>query len=158
MRKAIYDLNDYLLNGTPVGAMMGYTGTGLRPIIPIQQVPEFSDMDAEIPYIVYAGRSVPLADQWWISQDEYTYMIWGNDLDTINDLGLEIVDVCQRLDESADDLNKYLASVNRRDFIFHSVRVMGDLTPESAQSEGGRYGKPIIIRTEYVKTAGRGIA
>lgn len=162
MRKALYDVNEYLLRATPVGPMLGYPNdaapTVLRPIIPVQQVPEFNSMDPEIPYIVYSGRSMPMIDQWWISQDEITYTIWGNDLDTINDVAIELFDIFRRLDESADDINNYLQSIGRNDFRFHFVRVMGDFTPEAATTEGGRFGHPITFRYEYVNQAGRGVS
>lgn len=156
-RLAIYDINDYLLNATPVGEMLGYSGVGLRPIIPVQQQPEMNEQNPTHPYIVYAGRSTPDPQQWWMHEDIITYMIWGKEQESLNEIANEIVDVLARLDTSANELNRYLASVNRTDFIFYYVQVTSVMTPEAANAEGGRYGKPLTFRYEYSKTAGRDI-
>lgn len=159
-RDAVYDLNDYLLNATPVGGLLGWTNAPgeYRPIIPVQQQPEMNEENPTNPYMVYVTRTSPGIEQWWISMDEVTYTVWGKTLGELTNVTNELMDILKRLDDSAQELDAYLRSVGRRDFDFYYVRVVSVFSPEATAQEAGRYGKPITIRYEYANLRGRGVA
>jgi len=155
----VYDLNEYLLNGTRVGELLGWPNPeGLRPIIPIQQQPEPNSRNEVAPYMVYTVRTVHDPTNWWMNSDEVTYVIWGTSVDTLAEIANEIIDNCRAMDDSARDFNDFL--INRGtdpDYIFHWVRLIGSFSPQPAGQEGGRLGWIITLRYEYSPAAGKHI-
>lgn len=155
--QAVYLLNDYILNGTPVGPLLGYTGTGLRPIVPLQQQPEMNEQNRLHPYMAYSYRTSPDPLQWWMMMDEVTYVVWGQKVDDVNEVAGAMLNYFRRLDESAVDLMDYLRAKGDHRYQFHYVRVVNFFSPEPATAEAGRVGLPITLRYEYNSTAGIGI-
>lgn len=156
---AVYEFNDYILNGTGVGPLLGYTGTGLRPIIPLQQQPEFNKENPKHPYIVYSWRTSIPDDAWWLHADEVSYVIWGKNLGELSAVAMELIDNCRALDESAGDVMDYFrARGTEIPFDFKYVRVMGSFSPEVAIAEGGRIGWLVTMRYVYTPNSGKYIA
>lgn len=161
-KQAIYSLNDFLLNSPGstqnpnlIPTLLGYSGTGTKPIFPIQETPESNALAGS--FLIYTTRTTPDALQWWITIEEATYMITAPSIDIATNISQEIQDQCRRLDESANDLMKYLNSVGNFDHQFHYVRVVTRTTPAAEDNEGGRYRLPLVLRYQYVQMAGRGI-
>lgn len=155
---ATYEINDYLLNGTPVGALLGYTGTGLKPIFPIQPTPEANEINPEFPFLTYSVRTITDPEMWWTSIDEVTYIISSNDFEDIIEVAKEMIDIFKRLDESASDLQKYLWLNGKYDFNFNYIRMVSSMFPDPAPEEGGRFKMPVTIRYSYTENSGRGIS
>lgn len=157
-RLAVYDVNDYVLNGTGAGALMGWpTQENIRPIVPAQQQPEMNEMNPEHPYMVYRWRTTTETDTWWEHTDELNYVIWGKSYDQLAGVANELVDAFRALDQSAGDLNDYLRA-NRPggpEYIFHWVKVLASISPEPAGQEAGRIGWVVSIRYQYVPVNGR---
>lgn len=158
-RQPIFDINDYLLNGTNVGAMLGYPNqTGLRPIIPTQQQPEPNDRNVVNPYIVYSFRTMTDPDMWWMHMDEVSYVIWGKSFDELSEIANEIMDNTRAMDESAGDLMSYLYSRGTAiEWQFHYLRLMGSFSPEPAGGEAGRLGWILTFRYGYSPVSGKHI-
>lgn len=158
-RQPVYDINEWLLNGTEVGALLGWPNPeDIRPIIPVQQQPETNDRTSESPYIVYTWRTVGGTDQWWIRTDEVNYVIWGRTVDELSEIANEIVDRLIALDESSADLMDYLEYSGRSlEWVFHYTRVIGSFSPDPAGQEAGRLGWIITFRYEYSPVNGKGI-
>lgn len=155
---AVYEFNDYILNGTDVGSLLGYDGTGLRPIVPLQQQPELNADNPKHPYIVYSWRTSMPDDAWWLHTDEVSYVIWGKNLAELSEVATEILNTCRALDESAEEAMKYFNSRQTESSVdFKYVRVMGSFSPEAPTSEGGRLGWLITIRYVYTPNAGKHI-
>jgi hypothetical protein len=159
----VYEVNDFILEGTnisapanpTVGEMMGYTGTGFKPIYPAQSVPE---VDARTePYIVYSTRRTTDIERWWETVEETTYVFYHKSIDTLDNISTELFDVFKRMDETAEDINAYLGVLGRDDYTFQYFRVLNDFSPEPAEQEGGLHGKIFTIRYAYVVNSGRNI-
>lgn len=158
-RLPIYDFNEYLLNATDVGTLLGYPNpTGLRPIIPTQQQPEPNDRNIVNPYIVYSFRTTTDPEMWWMHIDEVSYVIWGKSFDELAVIANEIMDNTRAMDESAGDLMDYLYSRGTGlDWRFHYVRLLGSFSPEPAGGEAGRLGWILTFRYGYSPIAGKHI-
>lgn len=156
-RQPIYDFNDYLLNGTDVGTLLGWPNPqGIRPIIPTQQQPEPNANVDDQPYIVYSFRTIHDPDMWWLHTDEVSYVIWGRSFDKLSEVANEIMDNARAMDDSAGDLMGYLISRGTEiEWKFHWVRVMASYSPEPASQEGGRLGWIITLRYEYSPLSGK---
>jgi len=159
-RQPIYDVNEYLLNGTQVGVLLGWPNvTGLRPIIPTQQQPEANERGSVRPYIVYSFRTVHDPDMWWMKTDEVSYVVWGSTFDELSEVANEIISNIQSMDESAGDIMRYLNSTTvTPQYIFHWVRLLASFSPEPAVQEGGRMGWIITFRYEYSDVVGKHLA
>lgn len=158
-RQPIFDLNDYLLNGTDVGTLLGWpNSTGVRPIIPTQQQPEPNDRNETSPYIVYGFRTIHDPDMWWLHADEVSYVIWGNSFEQLSEIANELIDNCRAMDDSASDLMTYLNNRGTTmEWQFHWVRLLGSFSPEPAGQEAGRLGWIITLRYEYSPLSGKHI-
>ena len=158
-RQPVYDINEWLLNGTEVGALMGWPNPeGIRPFVPVQQQPETNDRTSENPYVVYSWRTIGGLDQWWVRTDEVTYVIWGRSVEQLSEIANEIVDHLIALDESAQDLMEYLGHTGRNlEWVFHYIRVVGSFSPDPASQEAGRLGWIVTFRYEYSPVNGKHI-
>lgn len=148
-RIAIYDVNSYVMNR--LSGLLLPVGT-IPPIIPIQDIPESSNYPAS--YIVYSVRTAPEPEQWWISTDDVNYIIWNKDLGPIQDVQTALTDLLRRMDDSAKDINDFLAAQNKNDFTFLSFRVIGTQLPSPSGSEGGILGQPFNFRYTYTINGG----
>lgn len=149
---AIYNVNDYVLNTIP--SLFNYT-SGLKPIIPIQDVPESITFPG--PYITYNVRTTVDPNMWWMSMDDVVYTIWDQDLDNISPITVALTNLFRRMDESATDITEYLDGIASNDFTFHSFKIMSIMSPSPLTLEGERYGQPFNFRYTYMLNAGTGI-
>lgn len=159
-RQPVYDLNDYILNGTEAGALLGWpNASGLRPIVPTQQQPEPNVRNEVSPYIVYSVRTTHDPVNWWINTDEVSYVIWGNSFEQLSEVANIIIDSCRAMDDSAGDIMRYLGSRGGpQEWAFHYIRLLSTLTPEPAAQEAGRMGWIITLRYEYSPLTGKHIS
>lgn len=158
-RQPIYDINDYLLNGTEVGPLLGWPSTtGLRPILPVQQQPEPNERNKTFPYIVYSFRTVGGFDHWWTHTEEATFVIWGSSFDELSEVANEIIDNLHALDESAQDLMRYIEANNMtNEWEFHYIRLLSSTSPNPALQESGRLAWYLTFRYEYSPVNGKHI-
>ena len=162
MAQAVYRLNDFILNYTgydgytnPIPALLGYTGTGTKPIFPAQELPESNVLPGA--FIIYNYRTSTNSTQWWLNTDEVNYMIHATDIETSSSVIEAMDDLFRRQDESAIDLMRYLKGVNKIDYDFKYVRVVNKISPDVSASEGGRHSRIITVRYDYTKVAGLGL-
>lgn len=152
-RLSVYNVNDFILD--QIGTDLGYDGSGIRPIFPIQSVPEANQQQ---PHLVYSGITLSDARAWWTSIDEVTYTIMHNDPDTINDIVKELKDIFRRMDLTADEMNDFCDTNDLEDYFYYSFRFMGSTTSRPAEQENGLYAQPFTIRYSYSENAGRSLA
>lgn len=156
MAQAVYRINDFILFKVP--SLLGYSGSGLRPIFPVQEVPESNSIPG--PYLVYNCRTTGagFGEEWWKNVDEVNYLINSTDMEQSAEIIEALDDAFRRMDESATELNAYLRVIGKTEFLFFYTRVMSKMSPEPVLQEGGRHSRLLTIRYEYAKTSGTGIS
>lgn len=106
----------------------------LIPIIPTQQVPEFNNLLPGKTYMIFDWevRTVPV--QWWMTEESFTLSVVSQNYDVLNQITNLVHDLFRRYDESAVDLNNYLAGDTN--FIYHHTMIDSIMSPEPFNSEG----------------------
>ena len=121
----ILDQNDYYSENM---------GILLNPIIPVQQVPEFNNMLPGKTYMIYDFEVKTIPVQWWMTEESFTISTISQNYDVINQINNLINDLFRRYDESATDLNTYLAG--QSNFIYHHAMIDRVFSPEPYNTEG----------------------
>jgi hypothetical protein len=128
--------------------------SGLVPIIPTQQQPVFNDMASGKPFIVYTFMVAAYDRDIWSNIEQVTYRIYSDDERKMRQINNFIVDLCSRLDWTAQDLNRWIDNYNSPDgdekrFDFKYVNVVGSTGPEPFNQEGGRQDSSVTVRMAY---------
>lgn len=122
---------------------------GKTPIIPSQQVPEFTQYSA--PFLVY-GFSEDASTDWtnYIRTGSAAYSIYSaDDREIIKIIGV-MVNSLGRMDDSARDVNEYKYNNSAfREIIFNSISVGLVEGPSPAESEAGRASGIVMLRFSY---------
>lgn len=147
--KAIYKINDYILNGSDVGTLLGWPNkSGIRPIVATQDAPEVQN--SKTPWIVYSVRTTNDIDCWWLMRDDVTFIIYHNDADTLNDVGSALIKLFKTQDAAAENINAYLRGNNDGDYEFQYSSLTHDLSPDPASAEAGVMAKMFVFRVGYL--------
>jgi hypothetical protein len=142
----ILNANDYYVDSL---------GTYLVPIIPSQQVPEFNNLLPGKTYIVYDFEVKRIPIQWWMTEELLTLAAFSQNYDVLNKIGNLFNDLFRRYDESATDVNTYIAS--NTNFIFHHILIDSIFSPEPFKNEGDYQAAQTMITYSYSrKTDGYG--
>jgi len=142
----LLDINNYYADGFD---------EALVPIIPTQQVPEFNNLLPGKPYLIYDFEVKTIPVQWWMTDEMMTLAIFSQDYELINRITNLMNDLFRRYDESAADVNAFLAG--NTDFIFHHILIDSIFSPEPYSSEGDFQTGQVVISYSYSrKTDGNG--
>lgn len=138
---AVNDIRKYLWAQIVTSKLMNpndYRVDGMKspliPIIPAQQVPEFINMLPGKAFLIYEYKVFPTHVQWWMTDERMTVYVDSQDYDLSNKILNLLRDLFRRYDESAADLNGYLAGAT--DFIFHHISTGSIESPAPFKSEG----------------------
>lgn len=124
---------------------------GLTPFVTPQQQPELNDYNA--PYIVYNYSGGASSDNFWMKQEQMSMSIVSATESDIRKAVNVISAYLERGDESAKDLNEWIAvngSPENKKFDYKNIAVVALNSADPATSEGGRYDGLIVIRMRYV--------
>lgn len=121
----LLDMNNYYIDEL---------GDALVPIIPTQQIPEFNNLLPGKTYMIYDFEVKNVPVQWWMTEEAFTLTVISQDYDLINSITNLVHDLFRRYDESARDLNVYLA--NDTDFLYRHITIDSIMSPEPFSSEG----------------------
>jgi len=142
----LLDINDYYADGFD---------EALVPIIPVQQVPEFNNLLPGKSYIIYDFEVKTIPVQWWMSDEMMTLAVFSQNYELINKITNLVQDLFRRYDESAKDVNTYLAGDT--EFQFHHILIDNIFSPEPYSSEGDFQTGQIALSYSYSrKTDGNG--
>lgn len=142
----LLDINDYYADGFE---------DPLIPIIPAQQVPEFNNLLPGKSYLVYDFEVKTIPIQWWMTDELMTIAIFSQNYEFINQIGNLMNDLFRRYDESATDINNYLAGSSL--FIFNHTVIDRIFSPEPFKTEGEFQTGQIMFSYSYSrKTDGNG--
>ena len=108
--------------------------SALVPIIPSQQIPEFNNLLPGRTYLVYDHELKTVPVQWWMFEETMNLTILSQNYDKIIQISSMLNDLFRRYDESATDLNTYLAG--QSNFIYHHAMIDRVFSPEPYNTEG----------------------
>lgn len=130
---------------------------GLVPIIPSQQLPVFTEMGPNRPFIVYTYGKLAYSTDIWEHVEQLAYTVYSEDESQLRRVTNFLADLLRRFDIVAQEVNDYVndALVNPsgdeddRGFDFKYINVTGLAGPEPFTSEGGRQASSVTIRYAY---------
>lgn len=125
-------------------------GTGkieLTPIIPSQQMPEFTNIPSGAPFIVYGYSRSTSARSWHMKAEKAAFTVYDNNEERLRAIHGYLYDLLNRLDTTAWEVNKYLGASSAYDFKF--IQVSNATGPEPFTQEGGRQGATVSVSYEY---------
>jgi hypothetical protein len=126
----------------------------LVPIIPTQQLPEFTEIAGGAPFIVYNYTDLDTSPQWFMQEQMVAYVVYDEDEERLRAIHTYMVDLLRRMDWTARDINDFLMTgiepgTQADQFDFKTVYVTTANGPEPFEQQGGRQGALIVARTSF---------
>lgn len=132
----------------------GHAANGLVPIIPSQQLPQFTNIVGGAPFMIY-NYSVEGGEQVWETRDKIGYVIYDDNESRLRRIHNFMVQLLKRMDWTAADVNFFLDSTatveNPNEFDFKWVQVDNAAGPQPFENEGGRHGALIMATASYTR-------
>lgn len=135
---------------------------GLVPILTPQQQPEFNLLSK--PYIVYNYGGQGSGEQYWLREEQATFVIYSEDEEEIRDVITMMEKWFSGYDLSADYVNKWISQFGRgayedgateasghKQFNFKWVRVVSTIGAGPSQQEGGRQSGVVTLRYQFTQ-------
>jgi len=125
------------------------------PIMPTQEAEEFTqstDLDGtKAPYIVYNWRVENINQNWFIQSDQIAYIIYSDNAAHHRDVSKVIIDYLKRWDESASEINDFLAPRGGKwtQFNYKNTSIVSSIGAEPTDESGGRMQTIITARITY---------
>ena len=138
LNAGLLDENDYYADGID---------DALVPIIPTQQIPEFNNLLPGRTYMTYDFEVQMVPVQWWMTEETFTFTVISQNYEVLNQITNLIHDLFRRYDESARDINNYLAG--NTSFIYHHTMIDSIMSPEPFNSEGDYQMASVLFRYNY---------
>lgn len=139
----LLDENDYYTDGF---------SEALVPIIPVQQVPEFNNLLPGKSYMIYDFEVKTIPVQWWMTEEAFTLTAISQNYDFLNKLTNLLQDLFRRYDDSARDLNNFLAGDT--DFVYHHIMIDSIFSPEPFNTEGDYQMASVVFSYNYSRKIG----
>jgi hypothetical protein len=137
---SILDPNDYYADGFL---------DALVPIIPAQQIPEFTNNLPGKTHIVYDVAQKHTGVQWWMSEETITFDVVSRDPSQIQTIINFITDLFRRYDLSAKEVNFSLDS--KSPYTYHFFKLEAADPVQAFQNEGGYMNGIISISYAYTR-------
>lgn len=132
----------------------GSRSYGLVPVIPSQQMPQFTDIAGGAPFMIY-NYSIEGGTQIWENRDQIGYVIYDDNEARLRRIHNYMVQLLKRMEWTAADINVYLDSIatteEPNEFDFKWVQVNSAAGPQPFESEGGRHGALIMATATYTR-------
>jgi hypothetical protein len=126
-----------------------YDSSGLIPIIPAQEEPEFVNAAQSAPFIVYNYIvTSKTGNQFYMMGDRISYVIYDSDESRLRAIFNYLNDLLYREDWTAQDINS--AGVDGQ---FNALRVthVNAFGPDAYDDEGGRRSAVVNVVFEYAR-------
>ena|SRR5688500_2967290 len=136
-------------------------GTIQLPVIsPVQQSPEITSAYdtsiiteteegfTDLPFINYTVTLEP-RNMNHIHCGQLTYTIYTHDIEKLVEISNFIVDLMDRKDWAASDINDFLVSDVNNNFWFQCLYVASAVGPMEADNDGGRHSFMVVIAFDY---------
>lgn len=141
--EGIFDIDEYhsdSINGTIV------------PIIPVQQSPELNQFLSGKKHIVYDRIGSSFEINWVVSCEQMLLTIYSPQIDEINQIRNFIMDLFRRMDESAQDVNKWESLSNK--IKFHSIYIVDISATAPSEEIQGFLSSDIVLELKYSRMIG----
>ena len=117
------------------------------PIIPVQQAPEMNQFLSGKKHIVYDKVSTSYDSNWLICNEQLLFTIYSIDVSEINEIRNFMTDLFRRMDESAQDINRWADLSNK--FKFHSIYIADISTTAPSEELQGFMSTDVILDVKY---------
>lgn len=127
---------------------------GLVPITTPAQQPQLNDYSG--PYIVYNYAEQSAGEDYFIKEEQAAFAIYSANEEDIRRVLNILVAYFGRYDDSAADLNRFLATQYNafyKNFDYKNIRVLSTSGANAPTQEGGRQDGLIILRYRYTYDA-----
>lgn len=158
-KSAIYIVRGYLAEQLFAAGVLNegdYYLTGfndpLNPIIPVQDLPEFSDEISDKTYLVYDLITEVDPIQYWARKDEVTLVVMSDKTSKHLEVIEFFTDKMSKADLTADAVNAY-AVTKSSPFRFESFNVIEAAIGEPTKEEAGKRPSPIVVSYSYRRLA-----
>jgi hypothetical protein len=150
-RLAFYDLRDWWASDPRVRDILEIDEKGILPFFPAANQPE-----SVPPYIRYDVDRRISVNKWWQHTEAVILDIFTEDIEDANELENIFIDYSSQGDESARDLEIWIAGQNRaRSFEFHSIEYFGGGELNPPKEQGGVNYKTLAFLIHYSPMSGR---
>ena len=122
-------------------------GSVIIPIIPIQQSPEINQFLSGKKHIVYDKVSSAYDTNWFICNEQILFTIYSIDVSEINEIRNFMIDLFRRMDESAQDINRWENLSDK--FKFHSVYIADISATAPSEELQGFMSTDVILDIKY---------
>jgi hypothetical protein len=158
-------MTDYTLNGVHplrrviwalLKSELGWNESnygGAVPVVTPQQQPELNA--GNHPYVVYNYTQQPGDQQYWLKEEQATFVIYSGDEEDIR----KAINVLNRYlsmyDESANYVNWWVqdnGTASHKRFTYKWIRVVNSIGAGPAEEEGGRQDGVITLRYQFTNT------
>lgn len=122
-------------------------GDAIIPILPVQQQAELNQFLSGKKHIVYDKISSSYDTMWYICNEQVLFTIYSTDISEINEIRNFMTDLFRRMDESAQDMNRW-ANVSDK-FKFHSIYISDISATTPSEELQGFLSTDIILEVKY---------
>jgi hypothetical protein len=122
-------------------------GEVLNPIIPVQQSAEMNQFLSGKKHIVYDKIGISYDEMWAICTEQILFTVYSTEVMDIVEIKNFMVDLFRRMDESAQDVNRWSGLSDK--FKFHSIYI-SDMSPTSPSEQmKGFLSSDIVLEVKY---------
>jgi hypothetical protein len=122
-------------------------GSVIIPIIPVQQQPELNQFLSGKKHIVYDKVSSSYDTMWYICNEQFLFTIYSTDVSEINEIRNFMTDLFRRMDESAQDMNRWSGISDK--FKFHSIYISDISSTTPSEELQGFLSTDVILDVKY---------
>jgi hypothetical protein len=127
-------------------------GESINPIIPVQQSAEMSQFLSGKKHIVYDKIGISYDEIWAICTEQVLFTIYSTEIMDIVEIKNFMVDLFRRMDESAQDVNRWSGLSDK--FKFHSIYI-SDMSPTAPSEQmKGFLSSDIVLEVKYSRMIG----
>lgn len=117
------------------------------PIIPVQQSPELNQFLSGKKHLVYDKVSSTYDTNWLICNEQILFTIYSTDVSEINEIRNFMTDLFRRMDESAQDMNRWTNVSDK--FKFHSIYIADISATTPSEELQGFLSTDIVLDVKY---------
>lgn len=144
---AVHEVNKWLWAQLQELGVMTNVYNGMQPIIPGQQMPEFTNMYSGRPFIVYQYWPARTAE-WWIKKDTIRYDIYTESEEKSRKIFHAMLALFERTDDAPDEIAAWSSDPNIE---VKTIKVLSAQSSEPLQHEGGRTRTRLFIEVGYTQ-------
>jgi hypothetical protein len=128
-------------------------GDTIIPILPVQQQAELNQFLSGKKHLIYDKISSSYDTMWYICNEQLLFTIYSTDVSEINEIRNFMTDLFRRMDESAQDMNRWSGISDK--FKFHSIYVSDISATTPSEELQGFLSTDVILDVKYSRITDR---